>query len=150
MTWSLATLTADGTRVGLDSSILISLSHGEGARAEAAAIIVDAVADGRIVGIVATTALVEVLAGLARADDAAGFERAASALASMGLAIRALDTEIAAGAAWLRGGGMGFEDAVHVATARAERADLFLTNDRRIRSRPSLEVVYLDDLVETS
>jgi len=147
MPWPSTTLLADGTRIGLDSNILIYLSHGEGPRAEMAAAVVDAIAQGQVVGIVATAALVEVLAGFARSDNPAGFERAVAALGGMGLTVRPLDAEVAADAAWLRGEGMGFEDAVHLATSRAERADVFLTNDRRIRSRPTLEVVYLDDLL---
>jgi len=52
-------------------------------------------------------------------------------------------------AAWISGRtGAGLPDAVHLACARAAGATAFLTNDRRIRSRPTLEVVYLDDLLE--
>jgi len=35
-------------------------------------------------------------------------------------------------------------DAIHLATARLAGATAFVTNDRRIRSTPGLEVLYLD------
>ena len=37
-------------------------------------------------------------------------------------------------------------DAIHVASARAAGATALITNDRRIRARTGLEVLYLDDL----
>lgn len=37
-------------------------------------------------------------------------------------------------------------DAIHLATARAAGATALVTNDRRIRSVPRLEVIYLDDI----
>ncbi len=145
--WSLETLLTHGTSLALDSNVLIYLLNGDGPRAAAAGEIVDAVGDGRIVGILSTIGLSEVLAGPARFGDPAQFERIAGELADLGLRIRPLDAGIAADAAWLRADGLGLEDAVHVATARAERATVFVTNDRRIRSRIGLEVVYLDDIL---
>ena len=79
--------------------------------------------------------------------DATRFETVAAEVGDLGLRIRGLDSGLAVDAAWLRGEGMALEDAVHVATARVERADVFVTNDRRIRSRAGLEVAYLDDMV---
>lgn len=145
--WSLETVLAEGTRVGLDSNVLIYLLEGEGDRARAAAAIVDGVSDGRIVGILATIGLTEVLAGFARHGDAARFEVAVAELGDLGLRIRGLDARLAADAAWLCAEGLGLEDGVHIATARAEHADVFVTNDRRIRARAGFEVAYLDDLL---
>lgn len=45
--------------------------------------------------------------------------------------------------------GLRLPDAIHVATARLDKCGAFLTNDRRIRSDESLEVIYLSDLVRT-
>lgn len=140
-------MTAGGIRVALDSNVLIYLLEGEGPRAEVAGLIVDAIERRGVVGIMASIGLTEVLAGLARHGDAARFEMTAAEITDLGLRIRALDADLAADAAWLRAEGLALEDAVHVATARIERAAAFVTNDRRIRSRPGLEVVYLDDLV---
>ena len=54
---------------------------------------------------------------------------------------------IAEDAAWIRGHSrLGLADAIHVAAARATGATAFITNDRRIKPRPNLDVFYLDDL----
>lgn len=145
--WSLETLLMEGIRVAIDSNVLIYLLEDDGPRAIVAGSIIDAVGAGRIVGIVASLGLTEVLAGFARHGDAARFETAAAELADLGLHVRALDAELAVDAAWLRAEGIGLEDAIHIATARAEDADVFVTNDRRIMSRARFEVAYLDDLV---
>ena len=145
--WSLETLLQRGTRLVIDSNVLIYLLEGGGPRAETAAAIVDAVADGTVEGTFAALGLTEVLTGPARAGDGARFERAADELRDLGLQIRPLDAEIAVEAAWLRGSrGIEVMDGIHVATARAAGATVFVTNDRRIRSDATLEVVYLDDL----
>ena len=68
------------------------------------------------------------------------------ALRSMAMHVIDLDAELVADAAWLHGsiGGQA-ADAIHLATARRSGATAFITNDRRIRSIPRLEVIYLDD-----
>ena len=124
-------------RIGLDSNILIYLLETSGPLADAAARLVDA-----------TVGLVEILAGPARAGDAAAFELTADALRDLLIRVVSLDRATAEDAAWIRGSlGIGLEDAVHLATARNAGATAFVTNDRRLRSIPRLEVVYLDDLV---
>jgi predicted nucleic acid-binding protein len=130
-------------RIALDSNVLIYLLEDDGVRAETAA----AIAEGDVEGVVASLGLLESLVGPARAHDAARFELAAAALRDLGLDVVPLDAELAADAAWIRGGsGVGLPDAIHLATARAAGATALVTNDRRLRSRSHLEVVYLDDL----
>ena len=64
------------------------------------------------------------------------------------ISIISLSGAIAEDAAWIWGAsGIGLEDAVHLATARASGATAFVTNDRRLRPIPNLDVIYLDDLV---
>jgi predicted nucleic acid-binding protein len=134
-------------RIALDSNVLIYLLEDDGVRAETAAAIVDAIAEGDVEGVVASLGLLESLVGPARAHDAARFELAAAAPRDLGLDVVPLDAELAADAAWIRGGsGVGLPDAIHLATARAAGATALVTNDRRLRSRSHLEVVYLDDL----
>jgi len=59
-----------------------------------------------------------------------------------------LTADIAVDAGVLRGRtGWSLADAIHLATARQAGATVFVTNDRRVRSIPKLEVVQLADLV---
>ncbi|MEO8436875.1 MAG: type II toxin-antitoxin system VapC family toxin [Chloroflexota bacterium] len=132
----------------MDSNILIYLLETSGPLADAAARIVDAIDDRTTQAVLSTVGLVEILAGPARAGDAAAFEFTADALRDLLIRFVSLDRATAEDAAWIRGSlGIGLEDAVHLATARNAGATAFVTNDRRLRSIPRLEVVYLDDLV---
>ena len=135
-------------RIGLDSNILIYLLETSGPLADAAARIVDAIDAGTTEAVLSTVGLIEILAGPARAGDAAAFELTADALRDLLIRVVSLDRATAEDAAWIRGSlGIGLEDAVHLATARNAGATAFVTNDRRLRSIPRLEVLYLDDLV---
>ena len=135
-------------RIGLDSNILIYLLETSGPLADAAARLVDAIDAGTTEAVLSTVGLIEILVGPARAGDAAAFELTADALRDLLIRVVSLDRATAEDAAWIRGSlGIGLEDAVHLATARNAGATAFVTNDRRLRSIPRLEVVYLDDLV---
>ncbi len=135
-------------KIALDSNVLIYLIETRGALADAAASIVDAVATGRVMAVMSAIGLVEILVGPARRGDAIAFESTADALRDLPIEVTALDSMVAEDAAWIRGAaGVGVEDAVHLATARSAGATAFVTNDRRLRSIPNLEVVYLDELV---
>ena len=135
-------------RIGLDSNILIYLLETRGPLADAAARLVDAIDAGTTEAVLSTVGLIEVLMGPARAGDAAAFELTADALRDLLIRVVTLDRATAEDAAWIRGSlGIGLEDAVHLASARNAGATVFVTNDRRLRSIPRLEVIYLDDLV---
>ena len=135
-------------RIGLDSNILIYLLESGGPLRDAAARIVDAIDAGTTEGVLSAVGLVEILAGPARAGDAAAFELTADALRDLLIRVVSVDRATAEDAAWIGGSlGIGLEDAVHLASARNAGATAFVTNDRRLRSIPRLEVVYLDDLV---
>jgi predicted nucleic acid-binding protein len=144
---SIRGLVAAHRRIALDSNVLIYLLEDDGAPAEAAAAIVDAIAMDEVEGVVASLGLLEALVGPARRHDTARFELAAAAIQDLGLDVVPLDAELAADAAWIRGSsGVGLPDAVHLAAARSAGATALVTNDRRLRTRTHLEVVYLDDL----
>ena len=135
-------------KIGLDSNVLIYLIETRGPDADVVASIVDMIADGQVVGVLSAIGLVEILVGPARAGDARMFELTAEAIRDLPIRIVPLDAAIAEDAAWIRGAsGIGLEDAVHLASARAAGASAFVTNDRRIQSIPNLDVIYLDDLV---
>lgn len=145
---SIEALLAQHQRIAIDSNVLIYLTEGDANRAEVAAVIVDAISDGRTEGVLSSAGLSEVLVGPARSGDGAAFERLAATIRDLGFRVAALDAAAAEDAAWIRGrSGLSLPDAMHVACARAAGATAFVTNDRKIASRPGLEVLYLDDLI---
>jgi predicted nucleic acid-binding protein len=135
--------------IAIDSNIVIYLLENDGPVVDRATEIIDAVEAGALAATLATVGLVEVLAGPARTDDSARFEEVADEIRAIrNLRLAPLASEIAIDAAWARGADrMRLADAIHLSTARAVGATAFVTNDRRIRSRPGLEVIYLSDLV---
>lgn len=140
-------LTANHRRIALDSNVLIYLLETAGPLADTAAAIVDALEAGEIEGVMSAVGLLEILVGPANSGDAAAFEHTADAIRDLRLRIVPLDGRTAEDAAWIRGSlGIGVEDAAHLVSARNAGATAFVTNDRRIRSIPRLEVVYLVDL----
>lgn len=136
-------------KIGLDSNVLIYLLETQGPVADSVASLIDMVADGEAQAVLSALGLVEILVGPARLGDARMFEMTADAIRDLPIRIVPLDAAIAEDAAWIRGAsGLGLEDAVHLASARAAGATAFVTNDRRIRAIANyLDVIYLDDLV---
>lgn len=145
--WSVATLIQAHRRIALDANILIYLLDGHEALGPRAAVVVDAIEAGDVAGFIATIAQVEILAGAARIGDAALFERQAEEIRSLGLRFVPLTADVAEEAGWLRGNaGLAPADAIHIASAKAAGASAMVTNDRRIRPRPNLDIAYLADL----
>lgn len=147
----LSTMLRRHRRIGIDSNVLIYLMEGSGPEAPIAAALLEALGVGDVRGVASSIVLTEVLSGPARADAGSAFEAIAAELRLLpGLDWVPVSAEIAVDAGWLRGHGLpDLGDAIAVATARASGATALVTNDRRIRSRPQLEVVYLDDLEPT-
>lgn len=135
-------------RIALDVNVLIYLFEDAGALADVGQALLDAAEHGRIAVVLASIGLAEICAGPARHGDLALVERYAEVLTSMpGLRIQALTAGVAVDAAVIRGmRGIGLADAMHLAGARAAGATAFVTNDRRVRGSPRLEVIYLDEL----
>lgn len=135
-------------RVGIDSNVLIYLLEQPGPLADSAGSVLDAIAAGEAEGIMATLMLTEACAGPAHAGDQAMVERYSDELTSLeNVRLIPLTAEIAVDAAAIRGtGSLGLADAIHLASARGAGATAFVTNDRRIKSAPTVEVLYLDDL----
>ena len=143
-----AELASEHSRVGLDANVLIYLFEDDGPRGRKAAALLDAMELGSIHGVLATIGLSEILTGPARRGDLAALERGVDEIRSTpGVSLQPLMAEIAIDAAVIRGArAVALIDAIHLASARAGGATAFVTNDRRLRSAPNLEVVYLDDL----
>jgi len=142
-------LCARHRRIAFDANVFIYVFEGSGALSRVAASILDAISDGRVTGLVATIALSEVIVGPVRAGDETTAERYLDAIRSIEhLHVVPATVEIAADAGFVRGRkGLTLADAIHVATARVAGASALVTNDRRIRSMPLLDVVQLADLV---
>jgi predicted nucleic acid-binding protein len=136
-------------RIALDANVFIYLFEGKGPLAQTAASLMDAVSTGRVTGLVATIAFSEVIIGPVRTGDETMAERYLDAIRSIeNLHVVPATVEITAEAGFVRGRtGLTLADALHVATARATGASVLVTNDRRVRSMPKLEVVQLADLV---
>jgi predicted nucleic acid-binding protein len=136
-------------RIAFDANVFIYLFEGSGALSLAAASILDAISAGRSTGIAAAIALSELIVGPVRAGDETMGERYLEAIRSIEhLHVVPATAEIAADAGVVRGRtGLTLADALHVATARAAGATVLVTNDRRLRSMPQLDVVQLADLV---
>jgi len=145
--WSPATVASDHRLVALDANVLIYVLEGNEEFGDRARAVVDAVDVGVLAASMATVGQVEILAGPARIGDAGVFERTADEIRSLGITLVPLTSAVAEDAAWIRGQGrLDLADAIHVAAAQATGATAFITNDRRIKSRPNLDVFYLDDL----
>jgi predicted nucleic acid-binding protein len=135
-------------RIAIDSNVLIYLLEGVGDLADRSAELLDGIADGRASGVMATVALAEICAGPAAAGQPDMVERYAGELTSLeNVRLISLSAEIAVDAAVLRGQKqMSLADAIHLASATSAGATAFVTNDRRMKSTPRIEIAYLDDL----
>ena len=140
-------LVARHRRVAIDSNVFIYLFEGSGSEALAAGLVLDAIETGRCDGMLATVGLTEILTRPASVGDGALFERYADEIRSIrNLRLAPLDDETAIDAAWGRSNDRDLGDAVHVATAKTSRATAFITNDRRVRGRSTVEIVLLDSI----
>jgi predicted nucleic acid-binding protein len=136
-------------RVALDVNVFMYLFESSGPLAQAAIAVVNAVSAGRLVGVVSSVALTEVVVRPVQMGDDTTGERYVDSIRSIeNLHVVPATVEIAAEAGFIRGRtGLTLADALHVATARVAGASVLITNDRRVRSIPKLEVVQLADLV---
>jgi predicted nucleic acid-binding protein len=136
-------------RVAFDANVFVYLFEPTGPLAEAARAVVNAVSARRVVGIVSTVALAEVIVSPALMGDDTMGERYANAIQSIeNLHVVPATVEIAAEAGFVRARtALTVPDAVHIATARVAGASVLVTNDRRVRSMPKLDVIQLADLV---
>lgn len=141
-------LCASHRRVALDANVLIYLLEDRGPLADVGQALFDAAEGGRTAVVLASLSLAEICAGPARHGNLALVERYAEAIGSMpGLRIQSLTADVAVDAGVIRGARrISLADATHLASARAGGATAFVTNDRRVRGSPRLQVVYLDEL----
>lgn len=131
--------------VGLDSNVFIYLLETSGDEAAQAGRALDAISAASVETCMSTIAVAEVLTGPARAGDAALMERYLDEIRSLErLRIVPVDMDVAFVAATLRGRDrIAMSNAINLAAARSMGATAFITNDRRLRSTPGLEVIPL-------
>jgi predicted nucleic acid-binding protein len=136
-------------RVAFDANVFVYLFESTGHLATAAIAVVNAVSARRLTGVVSSVTVAEVIVRPVRIGDETMGERYADAIRSIeNLHVVPVTLEIAVEAGFVRGRtSLTLADAVHLATARQAGATAFVTNDRRLRSIPKLEVVQLADLV---
>jgi len=136
-------------RIAFDTNLLIYLFEVGGPKAIAVQRLLDAAEGGSVSIIVASLALAEISVNPAAIDNDVLAERYADAIRSIPrLDLVPLTVEIAIDAGLLRGRrGHSLPDAIHLATAVRAGASVFVTNDRRLRALPRLDVVQLADLV---
>jgi len=135
-------------RIALDSNLFIYLFELGGRESVAVQRLLDAAEAGGISIVVASLALAEISVYPAAVDNAVLAERYADAIRSVQrLDVVPLTAEIAIDAGLMRGRlGHSLPDAIHLATALRTGATAFVTNDRRLRTLPRLEVVQLAEL----
>jgi len=135
-------------RVALDANLFIYVFEAGGSEAITVGALLDAVEAAGAEIVVASLTLAEVAVRPAASKDEVMADRYADAIRSIRrLHVVPLTADIAVDAGVLRGRtGWSLADAIHLATARQAGATVFVTNDRRLRSTPKLEVVQLADL----
>jgi predicted nucleic acid-binding protein len=136
-------------RVALDANLFIYMFEAGGPEAIMVGALLDAAESAGAEIVVASLALAEVAVRPAGMSDEVMADRYADAIRSIRrLYVVPLTADIAIDAGILRGRtGLSLADAIHLVTARQAGATVFVTNDRRLRSTPKLEVVQLADLV---
>jgi predicted nucleic acid-binding protein len=136
-------------RVAFDANVFVYLFESTGNLATAAIAVVNAVSARRLTGVVSSVTAAEVIVRPVRIGDETMGERYADAIRSIeNRHMVPVTLEIAVEAGFVGGRtSLTLADAVHLATARQAGATAFVTNDRRLRSIPKLEVVQLADLV---
>ncbi len=141
-------LLARHRRLALDSNLFIYLFEAAGSQARTCSALLDAAEATGTTLVVSALALAELAVGPAVAQAEVVAERYQDAIRSIWhLDIVPLSADIAVDAGLLRGRtGCSLADAIHLATARQAGATAFVTNDRRVRHLPQLEVVQLAEL----
>ena len=141
----------EGQVVGLDTAPLIYLIEENPAYLKTVRPFFKAVDQGKFHVVTSVITLLEVLVHPFRRNDAELAQQYRDILLNAeGLTTVLLSQEIAEKAARLRAQhSIRTPDAIQMATAMREGASFFLTNDARLPSLPTLQVLVLDELRET-
>jgi len=128
-------LIPDGSRVLLDTMVLVYFLEHDGPRQRLAADTLARIETGRLQGLLSSLVLAELLVPLYRAGNGQRAGKLAKLLRNFrNLEMVSITDRIAMEAARLRAEhGLRTPDALHAATAIAHEADGILTNDRQLR-----------------
>lgn len=139
---------APGANVYVDSNVLIYLLAGNGEWAHASRDFLIACAEGEYRAFISDAVRAEVLVGPYRHGDRESLEAARALVDDSDLFVfLSHSREDFLVSAQLRGEqGLGFIDALHVATARNNGCDALVTNDRRLTSSGIGGIVALADV----
>lgn len=139
-----------GGSVYVDSNVLIYILQGDPKFGNIARTFLTACIDGRYQACISDAVCSEVLTGPYRAGDAHAVDSARALVDNADLfLILPHSHDDFVSAARLRGQqGMGFVDALHVATASNNGCDALVTNDRRLVASSNPLVVPLQSLAE--
>jgi predicted nucleic acid-binding protein len=122
-------------RVALDSNVFIYALEDTGVRGDQAAELLSRIASYELGGLASTLCLAEIMAGPWLESETNGEEAQLYLEAAEGIDFIPVTTEIALRSSRLRaavGGKVGLADALHLATAVHEGADVFVTNDKAL------------------
>ena len=140
-----------GTRVGLDTNVLIYTVEKFPPYYDSLRPLWDAAERGDLRLVVSALALTEVLVkSLQRRDTQLETAYRRLLLDSQALICAEITVPVLKRAALLRAysSALKIPDAIHLATAVIQGCTHFLTNDRRLRPIPGLTVMLLDDLIQ--
>ncbi len=138
-------------RVGLDSAIFIYYAEAHEVFGPPAREIFKLAESGIITLYASTLILTEVLTGYRRSADFASEDTFWNIISAIGpiLSIEPLTIEIADRAASLRASyALRTPDAIHLATALTVNAEVYITNDRKLRIVKEIPVLALSDFVK--
>jgi len=140
-----------GTTVGLDTAPLLYFIGRHPRYLELVRTFFQAVDRGDVTVVTSTITLTEVLVHPLRQGNVELVRRYRDILLySPGISILPVSSRVAEEAAQLRASyGFKTPDAIHIATAVLADAQTFLTNDKRLAKPSSIQVLILDDLLES-
>lgn len=144
---SLGTALEGSNKVALDTNCIIYLLEENFTYFNLARELFDLIEAGQIQGITSTLAITEVLTNPYKLGD----YKLANEYKILfrhfpNLSLHSVDTKISERAAWIRASyGIKTPDAIFLATALVNEADLFISNDHRLKSFKELPIACLED-----
>ena len=137
-----------GKRVYFDTNIVIYILERPDQFERQAVALVAAIADGAFQAVTGELTITEVISGVAKLSDEEAVRRCLDFLEGGDvMTLHPVTRDAFYRAGLLRGTlGVSTPDAIHMATALDAACGVFLTNDRRLRAPPELQIVHFGNL----